>query len=289
MRLSFSLTVLFSRCCCSGMPLFIMRLMKQKHIDRLEAQLERLVESAFASMFGKRIRARDISLHLARAMETHAFSSHEQDRPLAPDMYNIHLCAETRDKLLEQEPQLPAVLSGHIVELAMVLGYQLVKVPVVQITADDQLAPGNLTVFAKHTEHQADSTVAMRPVEAQVSLHEESVRFQAQLVIGNGQAVMLTDGVVNIGRERDNHVVIDDPYVSRHHVQLRFRHDGYLLFDVSSNSGTLVNGVRVREHRLQPGDVILIGKTQLLYLDQNASGESSDAETQSLDPYSSDE
>jgi len=43
--------------------------MKRKHINRLEEHLEQFIEGAFASLFGKKIRAHDIALQLARAME----------------------------------------------------------------------------------------------------------------------------------------------------------------------------------------------------------------------------
>jgi pSer/pThr/pTyr-binding forkhead associated (FHA) protein len=50
-------------------------------------------------------------------------------------------------------------------------------------------------------------------------------------------------------------------------VQLRLRFGSYTLFDMNSHAGVLVNDVPVREHRLQPGDVIRLGKTQLVYLE----------------------
>ena len=88
-----------------------------------------------------------------------------------------------------------------------------------------------------------------------------------QLIVNGETAIPLNSPIINIGRSRDNHIVLNDPYISRHHVQLRLRFGVYTLFDTQSQGGVLVNDVVVREHRLQPGDVIRIGKTQLVYFE----------------------
>ena len=41
------------------------------------------------------------------------------------------------------------------------------------------------------------------------------------LIVGGNQLVPLNRSVTNIGRRLDNHVIIDDPRVSRAHAQLR--------------------------------------------------------------------
>ena len=67
------------------------------------------------------------------------------------------------------------------------------------------------------------------------------------------------DGTVEIGRDREAHVHVDDPKVSRRHAALRL-HDGRAtLRDLGSNNGTFVDGVRIEgELALRPGAVITI-------------------------------
>jgi pSer/pThr/pTyr-binding forkhead associated (FHA) protein len=89
-------------------------------------------------------------------------------------------------------------------------------------------------------------------------------------VVNGGAPFQITSDVINIGRMIDNDLAIDDPYVSRYHIQLRRRGSEYLLFDINSSRGTLVNGVRVREHALRSGDVIDIGRSRLIYMDDRA-------------------
>jgi DNA-binding response OmpR family regulator len=48
-----------------------------------------------------------------------------------------------------------------------------------------------------------------------------------------------------IGRWQDNDIVIDDRWVSRHHARVRRQEEQYLVEDLRSKNGTLVNGQRI--------------------------------------------
>jgi len=71
--------------------------------------------------------------------------------------------------------------------------------------------------------------------------------------------------VITIGRHPDNNVVIKDPIVGRHHLQITQHDDGHLsVVDLNSKNGTFINGKRVYgEVRLSPSDEIQIGRTTL--------------------------
>ena len=55
----------------------------------------------------------------------------------------------------------------------------------------------------------------------------------------------LAGAATSIGRWEDNHVVIDDRWVSRYHAEVRREDDKYILLDLSSKNGTLLNGRRI--------------------------------------------
>jgi pSer/pThr/pTyr-binding forkhead associated (FHA) protein len=70
----------------------------------------------------------------------------------------------------------------------------------------------------------------------------------------------------NIGRAADNELVIARPEVSPHHARIVLDEQGYSLQDLGSQSGTLVNGERVREqHRLQHMDAVVIGDATITF------------------------
>jgi len=257
--------------------------MNEQHIARLESQLERLVESTFAHLFGKRVRAQDIALQLARAMEDNASSdSRYEVRPVAPDHYSIFMPSEMCKQLLQNQPSLPQLLSEHLVELAMNAGYRLNMRPVVEIVPNDELKMGMVTVLANHGKKKTSTTAIMKRVD--IDNGPEAPR-NPQLLIQGKPTIQLTSDVINIGRSRDNHIVIDDRSVSRYHLQLRLRFGRYTLFDTQSQGGTFVNNVRIKEHILQTGDVIQIGSTLIVYMEDRPT---SDGQTQTNDPVVAD-
>lgn len=68
-----------------------------------------------------------------------------------------------------------------------------------------------------------------------------------------------------IGKKDDNDFVVDDSTVSRQHVEIVATADSYLLKDMNSTNGTFINGIKVKEAFLAPGDVITIGNTKIEY------------------------
>lgn len=69
--------------------------------------------------------------------------------------------------------------------------------------------------------------------------------------------------VVTIGRLPDNAVVIDHSAVSGHHACVSLDGSNFVLEDLGSTNGTLVNERRVTRHTLQNGDIVKIGNHTL--------------------------
>lgn len=86
-------------------------------------------------------------------------------------------------------------------------------------------------------------------------------------LIGQGHAenafTLSTNVAVLIGRGDSCGVQLKDPSASRVHCRV-IAHDGRVkLYDAGSRWGTFVNGQRVTECDLQPGDRIKVGETTL--------------------------
>ena len=68
---------------------------------------------------------------------------------------------------------------------------------------------------------------------------------------------------MTIGRSSACQVVLADDTVSRRHAELR-AHDGcWLLRDLGSLNGTWINGRRVIEAEVRPGDLVQLGGCEL--------------------------
>ena len=69
-----------------------------------------------------------------------------------------------------------------------------------------------------------------------------------------------------IGRERDNNIVLLDAKVSRYHAQISLQSGQWLLSDLDSANGTLINGTSIAGSvALQSGDRIKVGETELTF------------------------
>lgn len=69
-----------------------------------------------------------------------------------------------------------------------------------------------------------------------------------------------------IGRLPDNTVMIDNPAISSHHARIFHDGDRFIVEDLKSKNGTFVNDKLVLTRRtLQTGDVVLVGKHQLVF------------------------
>ncbi len=73
------------------------------------------------------------------------------------------------------------------------------------------------------------------------------------------------DGDVVLGRAIDSTVVLEDPEVSRSHVNITRAHNGaYIIEDMGSRNGTQVNGVPITKQFLVFGDKIQVGPRVLI-------------------------
>ncbi|WP_436889508.1 FHA domain-containing protein [Nocardiopsis dassonvillei] len=76
----------------------------------------------------------------------------------------------------------------------------------------------------------------------------------------SGHRFPVGDAPVTFGRHTGNTVVVPGRAASRFHAELRRDGENHVLCDRNSSNGTLVNGERVAEHLLLPGDLISIGE-----------------------------
>jgi len=109
-------------------------------------------------------------------------------------------------------------------------------------------------------------------LERTTAYEVDSKESKVQPVNANGYLLLpdksifnLNLAVTRIGRKSDNNLVIDNPAVSRDHAQIRFSGGGYILFDLNSTSGTMVNGIKINQVLLQVGDVIHIANYPMVF------------------------
>ena len=68
---------------------------------------------------------------------------------------------------------------------------------------------------------------------------------------------------LTVGRKRAD-LILDDPLVSGAHCRIERRSEGFVLLDLGSTNGTMVDGRLVREAALKPGSEIAIGGNRMI-------------------------
>jgi pSer/pThr/pTyr-binding forkhead associated (FHA) protein len=79
--------------------------------------------------------------------------------------------------------------------------------------------------------------------------------------------IPLTGDALHIGRGLSAQLHLDESSVSRRHAILVARPSGARILDDRSSNGTFVNGRRVQQADLHDGDVIVVGRVVLRYLE----------------------
>ncbi|MBN2359883.1 MAG: FHA domain-containing protein, partial [Deltaproteobacteria bacterium] len=147
---------------------------------------------------------------------------------------------------------------------------------------DIDIAPHGVERAVRSSRHASPSAAprrsaapaAARPRSAGASGLAVAVENDGQSPVGvltcvsgpeEGLGLTLTEGVFGIGRGRDNHFVLKDIAASRQHVEVRVHRGEVVVVDLGSGNGTRINGKRIQQATLKPGDRIEIGNSALTF------------------------
>ena len=87
---------------------------------------------------------------------------------------------------------------------------------------------------------------------------------------GREQTIPLDKDVISMGRNQDNTIVVRTEKVSRHHCEIRKSGDNFTVVDLDSRNGTFVNGEKIKEKLLGPGDKISVGEATIIFESEEA-------------------
>jgi len=85
-----------------------------------------------------------------------------------------------------------------------------------------------------------------------------------------GNTCSLPEEAFTIGRGHDAGFVLDDGAASRHHVEICPSAAGWIITDLDSANGTLVNGVEIQRQILREGDIVDVGDSRFCFSDDDA-------------------
>jgi pSer/pThr/pTyr-binding forkhead associated (FHA) protein len=230
-------------------------------LRKIEIQLENLFEKRTGVLSAHIVHAGKILARLIEALEERSEQG-PGGRWIAPNIYRVTLgrrIGQTASAIPDLKTLLAGKLEEHISQSEMILLNPIA----IDFTTDESLREESIRVFAEIFRSGEERTDAFPASAADPIILPRG----AFLIINGSRHYPLNRPVINIGRQLDNHLVIDDALVSRRHAQLRAREGQYLLTDLGSKHGLRVNNTIVHEWVLQPGDVFRLGNTEIIYGD----------------------
>jgi hypothetical protein len=249
-------------------------------LRNLEAKLGGLVEGAFGRAFRTSVQPVELAHKLAKEMEDNQMAS--VSRVYVPNHYRVFLSPQDREQFASYEPALRKELSDYLLEHARQEQFALSTRPQVEFHTDDRLDLGEFGIQAQLVALPDEEQPAAEPAGApsagdfghtmvystsrDARRVEQPVDDRRQaLLVGGGRRNVLSGSRVVVGRSREADLVLEDPNVSRRHAELRREDGGWQIVDLGSTNGIKVNGRRVSEAALRPGDQVTIGVTDLTF------------------------
>ncbi len=238
-------------------------------LNRVEAHLRLAIEGDAAGSGIPRRLHRLLERELTRAMKAGARSPADNraakaGRLVAPDEYTLVLPAIEAQILLTHPAELDR-LAHKLEHAASQGGMVFTSAPVLRVVADPQANSVDILVGFFQPGSAESHTYQLDDLEKAPGRQVSEKLPKAFLIVNGLSTFLLSEPLINIGRDPSNQLQLDDPQISRKHAQLRFIQGRFVIFDLDSRCGTFVNGVPVSSHVLNPGDVVLLAHVPLVY------------------------
>lgn len=228
-------------------------------LQRFEQRLEQMISGAFAKAFRSAVQPVEIAAALQRECDNNAQIISRQRR-LVPNDFHVELSPTDLERLTPYDSTIAQELIDQLEEHAESQSYVFPGPVKIAFEAADDLTVGRFRIRS-----QAQAKVTGNATHTQVR------RARALLVV-NGTEHPIQDAGLVIGRGTDADVRINDPGVSRRHVEFRVqtrqggkrREDVRVdVRDLGSTNGMLVDGQKMTQAIVDDGSVVKIGNTTM--------------------------
>ncbi len=252
-------------------------------LKSVETTIANLVEGTFGRIFRSEVRPMELARKLAREMDSHRTFS--VSRVYVPNEYAVWLSPQDRARYRGIEQEVIDELCGYLLEHARREQVIMASQPRIVFHTDEDLALGEFGIQAslvrppEAPEEQPVAATGGPDEHGSTMIYSGAARLRgpaqeaqarrrpprALLALGGRRLLVPSEGGT-IGRSRDCAIVLEDAGVSRRHAELRPEEDGWLVQDLGSTNGVLVNGRRIRgPQSLQDGDRLELGSTEVVF------------------------
>ena len=248
----------------------------------IEQKIEALFEGVFGRAFRTNVQPVELARKLAKEMDDHKTVS--VSRVYVPNEYTLYLATADRSQFEGYESSLQSELEEYLTEHAKSEDYALLTAPRVLLETDDDLVVGEFGIATRMVQPQrarrADgepeeqvepgATMIYKPKAPPQATEAASpvdlgVEREFAVLAWDGRRLRVDKRRVVLGRSRECDIQIEDPNVSRRHAELRQEGSAFWIVDLDSTNGIEVNGRRIQRAKLDPGDVVTIGSTDITF------------------------
>src|SRR5579884_2735717 len=236
-----------------------------------ESKIAGLVEGTFSRVFRSEVRPVEIARRLSREMEEHKHLS--VSRAYVPNQYKVFLSPRDRARFADYEDALAAELAGYLLEHARRERLSLLSRPVIEFETDERLGLGEFGIQTRVVQppgepepvvpaESSGRTMVYSTAGRVAEPLEERARQRVETAVlkVEGRRVVVGPAGATLGRSRQCDVVLGDENVSRQHAEIRPRGGSWVLTDLGSTNGSLLNGRRIdRPEVVKQGDEIEVG------------------------------
>jgi len=257
-----------------------------KHIEK---RMESLVEGVFGRAFRRQIHPVEIAKGLTKQMDEGRMVS--ISRTYAPNDFTVHLSKEDTESIRAYRASLEDELIQYASTHAENKNYHLMTPPRIRFETEDTLRFGEFGVTAKLTggdgprekgapQDTSGQTRIFRTEEssggeidqgtATISADEARrhglAREIVEVVLGDEKHQLEGRGPWSVGRSQENDIVIHDPNVSRRHARISRADNGFVVEDLGSTNGTLLDGAPIDRERIEGGDELTFGQSTARFI-----------------------
>jgi hypothetical protein len=248
----------------------------------IEQRLEGLVEGFFTKIFRSGLQPVEVGRRILREMAEGKTVS--VNRIYVPNEFEVTMGPEDHTRFVGMEGQLVREFGDLIIEAAKDNRWNLMGAPRISFQTEDKMGRGEFKVEASlAADADAGAPRASThepPGGADPSLTRAISLDSAQrLGFSSGSALLevlgdsgevkerisLANSPVTVGRLSNNDIVLGDANVSRRHAEFRTEGGHWVLTDLGSTNGSLVNGRPVTEQSLHDADRLTFGSTDLVF------------------------
>lgn len=228
-------------------------------VDNVERGLEKLVTSVFRGSGSSEVQPVEIASRIRNEMDNKSFTV-AQGRTLAPNKFDIRLGTADFARARQWGAALAEELCDVAVNHARSQQYTLQGPVTVSFNRDADVKAGGFLVEATMEKDTAPG----KPATPQAPARQPTA-MQAVLDLNGQRYALNADGIV-LGRSADADIPVDDPGVSRRHLEIVREMGSTWAVDLGSTNGSYVNGQRVNGRaELFDGSIIAMGRTRITF------------------------